>query len=116
MPKRIQLKRAKGWRMPACAKKVDRSTRWGNPFNATQIGATFQHAGVPAPIIHLQAPPSLDRCLDMYVGYLRGRLDADPAFLEPLRGHDLACWCSLNQNCHADILLRLANETEKVRA
>ena len=55
MPKRIQLKRAKGWRMPACAKKVDRSTRWGNPFNATQIGATFQHAGVPAPIIHLQA-------------------------------------------------------------
>lgn len=31
-PKRIQLQRTKGWRMPAGAVKVDRSTRWGNPY------------------------------------------------------------------------------------
>jgi len=29
--------------------------------------------------------------------------------LAPLRGHDLACWCPLDQPCHADILLELAN-------
>ena len=28
--------------------------------------------------------------------------------LDPLRGHDLACWCPLDQPCHADILLKLA--------
>lgn len=27
-----------------------------------------------------------------------------------LRGHDLACWCPLDQPCHADVLLELANE------
>lgn len=26
-----------------------------------------------------------------------------------LRGKNLACWCSLDQPCHADILLRIAN-------
>ena len=25
------------------------------------------------------------------------------------RGHDLACWCPLDQPCHADVLLELAN-------
>jgi hypothetical protein len=26
-----------------------------------------------------------------------------------LRGHDLVCWCPLDQLCHADVLLELAN-------
>lgn len=26
-----------------------------------------------------------------------------------LAGHDLACWCPLDQPCHADVLLELAN-------
>lgn len=30
-------------------------------------------------------------------------------WLAPLRGHDLACWCPLDQRCHGDVLLRLAN-------
>jgi hypothetical protein len=28
---------------------------------------------------------------------------------EQLRGKDLACWCSENAACHADILLEIAN-------
>lgn len=31
------------------------------------------------------------------------------AWLAPLRGRDLACWCRLDQPCHADVLLELAN-------
>jgi len=31
-PKRIQLKRAKGWRLPHDAAIVSRPTKWGNPF------------------------------------------------------------------------------------
>lgn len=30
-------------------------------------------------------------------------------YLGELRGHDLACWCPLDQPCHADVLLELAN-------
>ena len=26
-----------------------------------------------------------------------------------LRGKDLACWCPLDQPCHADVLLEIAN-------
>ena len=29
--------------------------------------------------------------------------------LERLRGRDLACWCPLDQPCHADVLLEWAN-------
>lgn len=32
--------------------------------------------------------------------------------LRPLRGRDLACWCPLDEPCHADVLLELANATE----
>ena len=28
---------------------------------------------------------------------------------EELRGKNLACWCPLDQPCHADVLLELAN-------
>jgi hypothetical protein len=27
-----------------------------------------------------------------------------------LAGHDLVCWCLASQPCHADVLLRIANE------
>jgi hypothetical protein len=30
-------------------------------------------------------------------------------WLAPLRGRALACWCPLDQPCHADVLLELAN-------
>ena len=38
MAKRIQLKRSKGWKMPPGAVKVDRTTRWGNPFTVADCG------------------------------------------------------------------------------
>ncbi|NLH45606.1 MAG: DUF4326 domain-containing protein, partial [Acholeplasmataceae bacterium] len=29
--------------------------------------------------------------------------------ISELKGKNLACWCSLNSPCHADVLLRLSN-------
>lgn len=29
-----------------------------------------------------------------------------------LGGKNLACWCHLDQPCHADVLLRIANEPQ----
>ena len=110
-PIRIQLSRAKGSRMPAGTVKVDRASRWGNPFNSTQIAIPFMwgSAGPGIPLVGLREPPSLGRCLDLYAAWLRGQMDRDPGFLAPLRGKNLACWCKPGEPCHADILLRLAN-------
>ena len=36
MSERIRLSRQRGWRMPEGAVKVDRSTKWGNPFALRQ--------------------------------------------------------------------------------
>jgi hypothetical protein len=109
-PVRIQRKRTEGWRMPANTVYVGRGSKYGNPFNQTQIAVCFLHKGTPAPLIPLKVPPSPARCLDMYVAHLHTVLKSDPGFLDSLRGRNLACWCPLDKPCHADILLRLANE------
>lgn len=37
-PTRIQLSRRKGWKMPPNTVKVDRTTKWGNPFEVGRDG------------------------------------------------------------------------------
>lgn len=90
--KRIQRKRVKGWRMPEGAKYVGRPTRWGNPY-------TFC------------APITL---VIQYRAWLLNMRENEPErfkeLIEPLRGKDLACWCPLNQPCHADVLIELMGE------
>lgn len=84
-PKRIQRKRTKGWRMPDNAIYVGRGSDWGNPFKSVPFLFLFRE-------------------------YATWRLCCQPSWLEPLRGHDLACWCQLDKPCHADILIELANK------
>jgi hypothetical protein len=38
-----------------------------------------------------------------------GRRETILSSLHELTGHDLACWCPLDEPCHADTLLALAN-------
>ena len=92
-PKRIQRKRTKGWRMPEGAVYVGRPTKWGNPFAMFDTGQKMTR---------LEAV----NCFRVYVlQQLRG-----PGYpLRELRGKDLACWCPLDQPCHADVLLEIAN-------
>lgn len=133
-PHRVQLSRAKGWRMPANTVKVDRSTRWGNPYRVGDIIAdpVNHHNAIAAPALHSMSTgtplPILGRFLRTgfggvtYVQVVREIADAADAValfrrlcefegynLTPLRGKNLACWCPLDQPCHADVLLRLAN-------
>jgi hypothetical protein len=99
-PKRIQRKRTKGWRMPQGAIYVGRPSKWGNPWaiDDPKIGRRPD-----------DSPWDIDDLLRWYRGYVRA-VEADhPGWLAPLRGHDLACWCPLDQPCHAAVLLELAN-------
>ena len=94
-PVRIQLQRKKGWRLPPNTVSVARPTRWGNPFLIIE-SAEGREACVrlfrewlnqPGPGTHLAACARRD-----------------------LRGKNLACWCRIDQPCHADVLLQIANE------
>ncbi|WP_341880501.1 DUF4326 domain-containing protein [Synechococcus sp. UW140] len=92
-PKRIQRKRTKGWRMPEGAIYVGRPTDFGNPHSL--IGSTPEIA-TKLFEEHLLSEPGL---LELAI--------------KKLRGKDLACFCPLNQACHADILLRYVNRGRK---
>lgn len=90
-PVRVQLRRTKGWRMPPNTVKVDRSTKWGNPYPVGN-GRTPEQA-VAAFEDHFDNSPGL----------------REAAYRE-LRGKNIGCWCGLDQPCHGDVLLELANK------
>ncbi len=122
----------KGWRKPSGTVVVSRASRWGNPFRVTPTGGTV--FGLPwfeAREIWGRQPKR-----DKYALYVSGggvdggwsgareavrlfrslmtvRQRDEPeqlsAWLAPLRGHDLACWCRLDEPCHADVLIEIAN-------
>jgi hypothetical protein len=117
-PVRIQRKRTPGFNLDAESRKVNglpakavtRGTRYGNPY---KIGAVYRDAFTGGPFIVDE-----QNCLELYRLYVNGWLAADANWLEPLRGHNLACWCPLTDKdgkpvpCHADILLKILSERE----
>lgn len=122
MPKRIQRQRIKGWRMPEGAVYVGRPTKWGNPFWHAQKYAglsaslncyrdAIERWNGPARYRELGVGPfkvACDKLMDWQMRFGGGTLIRETIIAE-LRGKDLACWCSLDQPCHADILLEIAN-------
>lgn len=90
-PRRIQRKRIKGWRMPENTIYVGRPSKWGNPYG---VGVSFE---------------TLEECLNEYRDYLKYCIKDGSLDLKEIKGKNLACWCGLDEKCHADILLRLAN-------
>lgn len=114
--KRIQLKRTKGWKMPANTAKVDRSTRWGNPFVVKRVATLLSGTAWFVMINHFfitRFDNEIDaraNCLARYRIYAQECLDRDPLWLTPLRGKNLACWCREDQSCHADVLLEMTKQ------
>jgi len=99
-PRRIQLRRTTGWRLPDGAVVVARPTKWGNPYRIGDPGIDDRATAVAR-----------------FATLLAGRGDAadrpypsDAEIRTELAGKDLACWCPLDQPCHAQVLLELAND------
>lgn len=123
MPERIQLRRTKGWRMPEHTWSVARPGRWGNPF---RVGSRYRWAaGKPCP--YPQRDPA-DAFVDMTDEVVTCETAEQAVtwyrwwitMMVPSKGRDavtclagwnLACWCPLDQHCHADVLLEIANAT-----
>jgi len=138
-PERIQLKRTKGWRMPANTVKVDRTTRWGNPWRpgdpgTVQIAYRERRAIVKlgkqqitiagtvhryrcwlegVPPFYVEVKAALDDSMHrMPAGTMLPQSEWREWILQnlpELRGKNLACWCKPDAPCHADVLLKLAN-------
>lgn len=73
---------------------VTRPTKWGNP--------------------HPLALGRAEAVRRYRADLLGGRLGVSPDDVRAeLRGRDLACYCPLDEPCHADVLLEIANSAER---
>lgn len=104
-PVRIQRKRTKGFRLPENTVSVTRPGMWGNPFKAGRVGPLGREPLDNAGAVGFFRVMFDDEDLRLAAGY------SPPSIISAfLRGKNLACFCALNQPCHADVLLELANK------
>lgn len=137
-PRRVQMTRHRPWRCDhPDAVIVARPTIWGNPWHPSRPGKRNAVGKLDALNTRylLDVPLTAAQVVAWYAAWLDGyalHADARPALLtkqgrramwdelaerreaiwgamDTLRGRDLACWCPLDQPCHADVLLDLAN-------
>ncbi len=90
--------------MPPNTVKVDRATKWGNPFivgkHGTRVECLRLYQLLAGGLICLSSGNGVEQ---KHARKAMERARAD------LRGKNLACWCPLGQPCHADVLLEIAN-------
>ena len=133
MSERIQRRRTKGWRMPEGAVYVGRPSLWGNPYSLDDVRVMYPEIapadraaaavrlyrqelthfgllsdyGYTAPGGTIEAADERWEAVDRLVVASGAKNMAEYAAIA-LRGHDVVCWCPLDQPCHADVLLELA--------
>lgn len=119
MPERVQRRRTKGWRMPANTVYVGRPTHWGNHWVVVRKhgmwGTVLEFDQSPDHFFPAATKEEAQQdAVDAYrnnlaIGYKGGAA----RIRRELAGKNLACWCPLDQACHADVLLELANKETK---
>jgi len=121
--KRIQRKRTKGWKMPENTKFVGRPTKFGNPLKLAG-GVIFIDASHRRNILDrwvFYNYGNIKDLISLYKQLWSGVIfqNKDLQYwsdrfkkldLNELKGKNLACFCSLDSPCHADVILeRLKN-------
>ncbi|CAQ03299.1 DUF4326 domain-containing protein [Clavibacter sepedonicus] len=105
-PRRLQLSRRRGARLPEGAVSVARPSQWGNGF---RIGDTVRVGLIEATDDDSMVPvPDAATAVEFYRRWVSRRLHVQLQVRERLVGRDLACWCRADQPCHADVLLEIA--------
>lgn len=83
--------------MPENTIYVGRPSKWENPYKITK-------------------ERTREIVLHDYKRIMLTTLEQEPDYLDELRGKDLACWCSLDEPCHADILLDMLNSLPTLKS
>lgn len=107
--------------MPEGAVYVGRPSRWGNPFEVrpaeSRKGGPKDMWGVWLAGVLLVRWDARELAASEAVARFRQSIIVEQHWRTPtlagicthLSGRDLACWCPLDQPCHADVLLAIAN-------
>lgn len=107
MPRRHEMRRMEP--LPQGVVRVDRATMWGNPFRADRPDPAASAAGAKSAAeafaMWLAGEPAL-------ASVEPERRAAILRCIGRLHGKDLACWCPIDAECHADVLLHAASEAE----
>jgi len=90
--------------MPLNTMSVARPSKWGN---IVKVGAEMTVEAVDGNRHTFVVSPAI--AVAIYRQSILSHLAKWPDLLESLRGKNLACWCALEEPCHADVLLDLAN-------
>ena len=116
-PVRIQRKRTKGWRMPENTVYVGRGSKWGNPFkiykdkmNSTALPWGWRVYDKGRPLRFFSELSAIHQSIRQYKRWLKIKIKSGELNLSELKGKNLACWCKLDEPCHADVLLEFANK------
>lgn len=124
-PVRLQLRRTKGFDLQAASQALNglpavvvaRPTKWGNPWTLEEAADVFC-CGREEAHTHAvgwfrewltQPEDHHDQSEHGAYGYAREERARLLAGLSDLRGKNLACWCHREHDCHADVLIELAN-------
>jgi hypothetical protein len=113
---RVQLSRAKGWRMPPDTVKADRATDLGNPFPVDvygRQGAVDRHRRWLEGSMSGREMSETSRC-DRWpdVSLVTVRTWQREA-LARTGAKNLACWCALGEPCHVDNLLAYRSQHDR---
>lgn len=112
-PIRVQQRRTKGWAAPENTVSVARPHRFGNPIRI--VGKRVVLLGLDVFTGNQFTPDAEVRAFA--VKSFRWQLLNHPMVIgytvddvrRELAGKNLMCFCPLDQPCHADVLLELAN-------
>ena len=113
MPERIQMSRQRPWRADNPeAVIVARPSKWGNPYRIGEVGWNPWYPDDAATRENTVSEFEWDLMYGDGIWFERGEryLTLGDVLVE-LAGRDLACWCPLDQPCHADVLLDIANNS-----
>lgn len=125
-PRRIQLRRVKGYRKPPGAVVVIRPSRWGNPFRVVPVRndagrksrwavQETRETGSPGlrPGTYADRAAAHAAAVELYREWLDQRLaDGESGLaddLSRLAGKAIACVCPPELPCHGDVILARAN-------
>lgn len=96
-PVRVQLSRVRGWKMPPNTMSVARPHPMGNPH-----------------CVGFCPTCGVTHTREEAIAEFQAMFTNNPFLVamteQALKGKNLACWCKLDEPCHADFLLRLAND------